>query len=293
MNWWKGLKGKVRLSVPLKAHTTFKIGGPAEFFITPQDTRDLKFLLNLLKRYKIPFLVIGAGSNILVGDKGVKSAVLRLNSACFKKIEFKNNRIEVGSGVLLNQVLMFAKEHGLSGMEFLVGIPGTLGGALIMNAGVQVKSLSDLVENVTVMDYNGKIKTLNKRDIKFEYRKSNLAKYIILSVCLRLARKDRQEIKDSIKKYISYRKLTQDLGWPSAGCIFKNPPGYSAGQLIDLCGLKGQRLGDARISLKHANFIVNLKNAKAREVAKLMGLIVNKVKDKFNITLKPEIKVWR
>lgn len=293
MNWWKGLKGKVRLNVPLKAHTTFKIGGPAEFFITPEDSRDLKFLLNLLKRYKIPFLVIGAGSNILVGDKGVRGAVLRLNSPCFKKVEFKNNRIEAGSGVLLNQVLMLAKEHGLSGIEFLVGIPGTLGGALIMNAGVQGKSISDLVENVTVMDYNGKIKILNKRDIRFEYRKSNLAKYIILSVCLRLARKDGQEIKDSIKKYISYRKLTQDLAWPSAGCVFKNPPGYSAGQLIDLCGLKGQRLGDARISLKHANFIVNLKNAKAGEVAKLMGLIVNKVKDKFNITLKPEIKVWQ
>jgi UDP-N-acetylmuramate dehydrogenase len=295
MNWWKDLRGKVRLNESLKAHTTFKIGGPAKFFIMPKDVWDLKLLLNLLKRYKIPFLVMGVGSNILVCDKGIEGAVLKLNSPYFKKVEFKDSRIEVGPGVLLNQVLVLAEELGLSGLEFLAGIPGTVGGALIMNAGAQGECISDLVENVTVMDYNGKIKALNKRNIKFDYRKSNLAKYIILSTHLRLARKNRQEIKDSINKYITYRKLTQDLSKPSAGCIFKNPKGcsYSAGQLIDLCGLKGKRIGDACVSLKHANFIVNLKNAKAREVSKLMGLIINKVKSKFNITLKPEIKIWQ
>jgi len=293
MNWWKSLKGKVRLKEPLKAHATFKIGGPAKFFIEPKDTRELKLLLNLLKRYKIPSLVIGRGSNILISDKGVKAAVLRLNSPCFKKVGFQDTRLEAGSGVSLHRVIVLAQEHGLSGTEFLVGIPGTLGGALVMNAGTQGKSISDLVENVTVMDYNGNIKTLNKGVLKFEYRKSNLSKYIILSACLRLAKKNKQEIKNSLNKYINYRKLTQDLSCPSAGCIFKNPEGCSAGQLIDLCGLKGQRLGDARISLRHANFILNLKNASAGEVLKLMELIINKVKDKFNITLKPEIKIWR
>ena len=293
MNWWKSLKGKVKLQEPLKKHTAFKIGGPAKYFIEPNDIRDLKLLLNLLKRYKIPFWVMGAASNILVSDNGIYGAVLRLSSPYFKKVVLKDNSFTLGSGVLLNQVVLSAQRYGLSGVEFLAGIPGTLGGALIMNAGIPEKNIGELVEAVTVIDYNGKIKALSGRDIKFGYRISNLSKYIILSASIKLVKKKRQVIQDNIKRYLDYRRLRQDLSRPSAGCVFKNPLGYSAGKLIDLCGLKGRRIKDAYISKRHANFILNLGKAKAKDVCKLMGLIKKEVKRKFNITLEPEIKIWQ
>lgn len=293
MNWWKDLKGKVRLRELLKEHTTLKIGGRALYFVEPRDIGDLKSLLNLLKRYKMPLLVLGDGSNILVSDKGINALILRLNSPYFKRISFNNNFIEIGSAVVLNQVIRATQRRGLSGAEFLAGIPGTLGGALIMNAGAHKKCIGNLVKNVTVMDYNGSIKTFNIKNIKFRYRKSNLSKYIILSASLSLIKKDKQEIKNKIDRYLDYRRRGLDSSYPSAGCIFKNPPGYSAGQLIDLCGLKGRRIGDACISQRHANFILNLKSAKACDVLKLMDLVKKKVKEKFNITLEPEIKIWQ
>lgn len=317
MNWWRGLKGKIKIQEPMKKHTTFKIGGPAKLFIEPPDTRSLRLLLNSLnpvrkihtgktkfsngvKRYlptgrksKIPILIIGAGSNILINDKGLKAVVLRLNSPAFKKIFFEHNHLNVGSGVMLNRILRMAQRRGLSGLEFLAGIPGTVGGALVMNAGIPQDNIGDLVEQVSVMDYNGNIKTLKKGEIKFGYRTSSLSKYIILNARLKLVKKDKKEIKDKINRYINYRKLTQDLSRPSAGCIFKNPKGVSAGALIDLCGLKGKRIGDACISPRHANFILNLGEARSDDVLRLIDLIRKKVKKEFNITLKPEIKIWQ
>jgi len=302
MNWWEELKGRVKLGEPLKAHTTFKIGGVAKFFIEPKDIDDLKLLLNLLKRYKIPFLIIGAGSNILVSDKGVNSAVVSLNSAYFKKIRFKNNCLEVGSGTLLSQVIFAAEKRGLAGLEFLIGIPGTVGGALIMNAGIseklkikelKVRNIGELVIDVTVIDRRGNVKNINKNKINFGYRSSNLSKYIILGCSLKTTKKSRKEIKKTIDRCFNYRLTTQDLNWASAGCVFKNPYGDSAGRLIDLCGLKERKIGDAGISLKHANFILNHGNARSEDVFKLMDLMRKAVRDKFNITLEHEIKIWQ
>ncbi len=319
MNWWRNLKGKVRLAEPLKNHTTFKIGGPAKFFIEPKDHNDLKLLLNLIKRYNLPLFVIGRGSDLLISDKGINGVVLRLNVPYFKKLSYRDNYLNAGSGVLLSRVVLFTQGHGLSGAEFLAGIPGTVGGALAMNAGIarkiknprlsgrqeksppkadpptaeKIKNIGDLVETVTVLDYNGKIKTLHKKDIEFGYRRSSLSKYIILGTSIRLAKENKKKINERIKKYINYRKSTQDLSKPSAGCIFRNPTGHSAGRLIDLCGLKGKRVGDAAVSLKHANFILNLENAASRDVIKLMDFIRKKVNNKFNINLTPEIKIWQ
>ena len=295
MNWWRNLKGRIRLAEPLKNHTTFKIGGPAKFFIEPQDPNDLRLLLSLVKRYNLSLLVIGRGSNLLISDKGINGVVLRLNAPWFNKLSYKDNYLEAGSGALLSRVVLFAKGHGLSGAEFLVGIPGTVGGALAMNAGIAQdnRSIAELVESVTVMDYRGNRKILNKKDIRFGYRTSSLSKYIILSALIKLNRKNKEQINDKIKAYLKYRKLTQDLSKPSAGCIFRNPTGNSAGRLIDLCGLKGKRIGDAGVSLKHANFILNLGKGSARDVCKLMDLIRKKVNNKFNINLTPEIKIWQ
>ena len=319
MNWWRNLKGRIRLAELLKNHTTFKIGGPAKFFIEPQDPNDLRLLLSLVKRYNLSLFVIGRGSNLLISDKGINGVVLRLNAPYFKKLSYRDNYLNAGSGVLLSRVVLFAQDHGLSGAEFLAGIPGTVGGALAMNAGIarkvknprlsgrqkksppkadpptaeKIKNIGDLVETVTVLDYNGKIKTLHKKDIEFGYRRSSLSKYIILGTSIRLAKENKKKINERIKKYINYRKSTQDLSKPSAGCIFRNPTGHSAGRLIDLCGLKGKRVGDAGVSLKHANFILNLENAASRDVIKLMDFIRKKVNNKFNINLTPEIKIWQ
>jgi len=293
MSWRRNLKGKIRLEEPLKKHTTFKIGGPARFFIEPGDIADLKLLLTSAKKYKIPILVIGSGSNILINDKGVKGMVLKLNSASFRRIFIKRNCLEAGSGATLRQLIQVAAERALSGAQFLAGIPGTVGGALAMNAGAWGKNIGELVQKATVMDYNGNIKVLNKKDIRFGYRKSSLRKFIILSACIKLAKKNKKEIKDNINKYLERRRNTQDASLPNAGCIFKNPPGKSAGRLIDLCGLKGKRIGGASVSVRHANFILNQGNAKAGDILKLMRLIKTEVKRKFNITLEPEIRIWQ
>lgn len=293
MSWWKELRGKVKLNYSLRNHTTFKIGGPARFFFEPADSEDLKLLLSLSNKHKIPFFVLGAGSNILINDKGINGIVVRLNSSHFKKIIFKNNYIEAGSGARLNQLVHVAIRHSLSGLEFLAGIPGTLGGALVMNAGIPGENIGDVVEKIMVMDYKGNIKTLNKKDIKFGYRSSNLSKYIILKVRIKLIKEAKKKIKHNINRYLDYRRAAQDVSLPSVGCIFKNPKAESAGRLIDLCGLKGKKIGGACVSVKHANFILNLKYAKAGDVLKLMDLIRKRVKNKFNINLETEIKIWK
>lgn len=282
MNWWRGSE-----------HTTFKIGGPAKFFIEPKDSAELRLTLSYARKYKVPLFVIGAGSNILISDKGVAGIVLRLRSPYFRKLIFNGEHLEAGSGVMLNQLLNATQKQGLSGLEFLAGIPGTVGGALIMNAGIPGETIGDLVEEVRVMDYNGNIKLLKKGALKFDYRTSNLSKYIILNAGLNLLKKDKQDVKDRIAKYMNYRKMRQDISKPSAGCIFKNPKGTSAGRLIDLCGLKGKRIGGACISKRHGNFILNQDKATAGDVLKLMNLIIRSVKHKFNITLQPEIKIWQ
>lgn len=254
-------------------------------------------MLKRAKRYKIPVLVIGSGSNILVNDKGVDGVVVKLTAPCFRKIRFKSGLLEAGAGGLLSKLVRHTLDLNLSGCEFLSGIPGTVGGALVMNAGVSERvknvSIGNLVENVTAMDYNGNIKILHKRDIEFGYRKSNLSKYIILNARIRLRKKRKQEIRQRIKWYLDYRRSSQELSSPNAGCIFKNPSGLSAGRLIDMCGLKGSHFGDARVSSKHANFIINKGEARAAEVLKLMDYIKVKVKQKFNITLQPEVRIWR
>ncbi len=287
------VKGVIREDEPLCGYTTFKIGGPAKYFVEPQDSDDLKLLVKLAGKYKLPIFVIGAGSNLLVSDNVINGVVIKLNSQNFKKLAFDNDEVIAGSGCLLSQVIKNSQMRCLSDMEFLAGIPGTVGGALIMNAGISGKNISDLVEDVTVMDYNGVIKNLTRSKIKFGYRSSNLSKYIILNARLRLRVNRQAQIKSAIKNYFDDRKDKQELSLPSAGCVFKNHHSMGpAGRLIDLCGLKGKRIGGACVSEKHANFIVNKGNASAADVLALMEIVREKVKSKFKITLKTEIKIW-
>jgi UDP-N-acetylmuramate dehydrogenase len=295
MSWWKELKGKIKFKEPLREHTTFKIGGKAKFFIEPKDISDLQQTLILLKRHRIPVFIIGAGSNLLIADRSLNAAVLKLGSPYFKGLIFRGNNLYVGAGANLNAVVRACAKRGLGGPEFLIGIPGTVGGALAMNAGQakEGRSIGNLLEEITVIDYNGRIRQIDKKNIKFGYRSSNLSGYIILGARLKLVGKNKKEIAGAMDKYIAYRRQTQDYGRASAGCVFKNPGRSSAGRLIDLCGLKGKRVKGARVSLKHANFIINDRGAKAKDVLRLMGIVKREVKNKFNLNLKPEIKIWR
>ncbi|MFH1655107.1 MAG: UDP-N-acetylmuramate dehydrogenase [Candidatus Omnitrophota bacterium] len=312
MNYYKDLKkltkGKITLNEPLSRHTSFRIGGPAAVWVEPRDIDDLSQIVKFIRRNKIPFIIVGHGSNLLVRERGFKGLVIRLNSAFFKKISVHGNIISIGSGTSINNLIQAALKNRLSGCEFLSGIPGSLGGALAMNAGARrnnlfnnhYQSIGDLIMQANVMDSNGRIKKIKKSELKFGYRNSNLIKYIIISAKLRLRRRKRKKIEQEINDFLRYKRSTQELRLPSAGCVFKNPrfasnnksqKSLSAGYLIDATGLKNYRIGGAVISEKHANYIVNRKNAKAKDVIKLMKHVQKKVKGAFNLTLEPEIKI--
>lgn len=291
MNWPKDLKVKVKQ--PLRGKTHFRIGGPAQFFSQPEDPLGLSAVISMAKKNKIPVFILGAGSNLLISDKGVKGLVISLSSPYFKRICLRDGCIEAGSAGTLGELIKFAQAKSLQGLEFLAGIPATLGGALAMNAGCWRGNIGNLVKEAEVMDYSGNIKILNSKDIKFAYRKSSLAKYIILSAVLKLKKGSRPQIVSKINRYLTVRRNTQDLTWPNAGCIFKNPKRAPAGKLIDLCGLKGSSIGAAFVSERHANFILNKGGANAKDVLRLMRSIVKQVRDKFRLTLQPEIKIWR
>lgn len=293
MSWHKDFKGEIRFNQSLSRYTTFRIGGPAKIFVEPKDLDDLKFLLELAKKDKINILVIGNGSNLLVSDKGVEAMVVRLSAAYFRKLRRIGSVLEAGAGVSLSQLVRKASALNLKGAEFLAGIPGTLGAAVLMNAGTKDRSIAEVVKDVRVIDYDGRVKVIEKNKIDFQYRSSGLSRYIILGIRLKLTKGDKKEIRQTIKKYLNYRWATQDFKFPNAGCIFRNPPRLSAGRLIDACELKGKHFGDAQVSLKHANFIVNRGKAKASEVIYLMSYIKRKIRQKFNISLKPEIKIWK
>lgn len=291
MNWPKG--SKIRVNYPLRNNSTFRIGGCAQFFCEPKDAVELQLLIKAAGKHKLPIFILGAGSNLLISDKGVRGLVIKLGSAYFKKISLEKGCIRVGSGVVLAQLIKFSQDKSLQGAEFLSGIPGTVGGALAMNAGCWGLDMGDLVKEAEVMDKNGKVKNLKRDQIKFAYRESSLAKYIILSGFLNFKRGKGQEIKKNIKKYLEGRRKSQDLTWPNAGCIFKNPENNSAGRLIELCGLKGRYIGGAYISERHANFILNKGNASAKDVLRLMRIVGKQVNDKFKLILEPEIKIWQ
>ena len=280
---------KLLKNEPLARHTTFKIGGKAKYFICPREIKELKEALVFAGKKKLPLLIIGAGSNILVKDKGFSGLVIKLLGG-LKKYNIKQNIVTAQAGVYLPELALICAKRSLSGLEFLSGIPGTVGGAVKGNAGAWGQEIAQIVKSVTVITLKGKLKKLKPAQITFGYRKSNL-KDIVIEVELKLEKSTKEKIYQKIREYILKRKLSQPLEYPSAGSVFKNPRGYHVAKLIESCGLKGKRIGQAQISKKHANFIVNLARAKAKEVIALMNLIKKKVEKKFKITLEPELKI--
>ncbi len=312
MSWWRDLKKEVKFCEPLSKHTTLRVGGIADIWFEPHNLKSLKKILNSSRKKGIPFLVIGNGSKLLVRESGVRGVVAHLNSPYFKKLNFSNSSLTAGCGVSLEKLVNLSRQKGLGGCEFLTGIPGTVGGALITNAGVRDvfcekkkrlrypkghkysighKSIGDIVEEVTVIDPQGILRNLKREKMRFGYRHSNLDKFIILKVKFKLKRKKLKEIDSAINKFMKHKKATQELIKPNAGCIFKNPYNRSAARLIDLCGLKEYRVGGAQISTKHANFIINRANAQARDVLALIKLVQDRVKAKYATELKTEIRI--
>ncbi|MFA5338883.1 MAG: UDP-N-acetylmuramate dehydrogenase [Candidatus Omnitrophota bacterium] len=272
-------------------HTTFKIGGPADIFVCPEDVDDLLVILRYAVSHKADYFMIGGGSKLLVGDKGIRGFVVSLGSPSFSGIEFDGDTAIAGCGIKTHELITKAAEKDLGGLEFLAGIPGTLGGAITMNAGWPSRAIGDLVEEITALKDLEKVK-LGKESLKFSYRSSNLDGLVLVSARLKLEKKAKDKIEAETKKNLEKKRKTQELGYPSVGSIFLNPSGSSpAWELIDKCGLRGKSVGGAAVSEKHANFIINRGNASASDVRKLIDEIQKIVFKEHQIMLKLETKL--
>jgi len=281
----------IKKNISLSRYTTFKVGGKAKYFFISKSKESLIKVLKLAKKYSLPFFVLGGGSNILASDKKYEGLVIKAESnKCF----IKKTLIYCESGLLLSQAVKKAAEAGLSGLEWAAGIPGTIGGAIQGNVGSFGSSMEKIVREVETFD-NGKIRTFKNKESNFSYRSSIFKKnqnLIILSVQLKLKKGNKKDITNRIKEILISRKEKYPLNFPCAGSVFKNHGKVPAGKLIEECGLKGKRIKGAVISEKHANFILNDKKAKAKDIIKLMELIKEKVKRKFGIKLKEEIYLF-
>jgi UDP-N-acetylmuramate dehydrogenase len=277
---------------PLAPYTWLKLGGPAQFLVQPRTIDELLEVVRACREAHIPLRLLGGGSNLLIRDEGVSGAVIRLAGEGFAEIETDGERVKAGAAALLSTVISHAVKVGLAGLETLVGIPGTVGGALAGNAGGRSGDVSQVVESVTVMTPAGEILTRSEDELTFAYRSSNLDEFVILDATFRLQPDDPEEITRRMRKLWIIKKTTQPLSFQSAGCIFKNPRGMSAGLLIDQAGLKGTRIGNAEISDRHANFIVAHPGATSQDVLRLIDLARSKVAEQFGVDLELEIKIW-
>jgi UDP-N-acetylmuramate dehydrogenase len=293
-------KGKILWDRPMSLYSTLKVGGPAEAVISVTSAEELKLLIEWLRKNDINWWVVGRGSNILVSDHGLSGVVILLEDT-FTSIELlskhqgrnkKSSLIRTGGGCLLSKAVNYCTSISLSGLEFAVGIPGTIGGAVVMNAGAWGSEIGELVDSVTLMDNHGRIFIEQGKNLGFTYRGWSMnPDTILLYTNLSLTNGSKEEIKASIRRYQELRKNKQPLNEHSAGSFFKNPPELSAGRLIDETGLKGHTIGGAKISEKHANFIVNTGNASATEILTLMHLVQDTVHKRFGIRLEPEVRI--
>ncbi len=280
----------VKENEPMKNHTTFRIGGNADFAVFPENAQQIYALLNLAKDKDIPITVIGNGSNILVGDKGIRGMVILLKN--MNKISVSDTEIAAQSGALLSKIANVAFENSLTGFEFASGIPGSLGGAICMNAGAYGEEISSAVLNVTYVDPDCGVKTVSAKDCKFGYRHTLFTEnnYIITDCTLSLTLGNKEEIKTKTEDLKERRTSKQPLDKPSAGSTFKRPEGHFAGALIEQANLKGYTVGKAQISEKHAGFIINIGGATAKDVSDLIKYTQKTVYDKFGVHLEPEVK---
>ena len=284
------VRGKFLENEPMSKHTTYGIGGPVMAYITPKDRLDLSNILKLSSGHEIPVYFVGTGSNLLVADNGIKGIVLT-PAKSLKKLEINKDSVIAESGVMLGRLVKECIKHNLTGLESLIGVPGTLGGALVMNAGAFGGEISNFLKSVDIMKMSGEINTFTNKDIDFSYRFSSFKKdEFILLARFELQAEKPEIINHKKLKASSGRKTNQPLRYRSAGSVFKNHKDYAAGYLIDNAGLKGTRIGDAEISTHHANFFINHGNATASDISALIRIARKAVLEKFNIKLELEIK---
>ncbi len=288
----KLIRGEVRSREPMSGHTSFGIGGPADIWAVPQSLEDLFALLDLCETKKIPYMIIGRGTNLLVRDGGVGGVVISLDDAC-GHLDANRVRIVAGAGISLNVLVRFAAQHGLQGLEFCVGIPGSVGGGLATNAGAWGSSLGEVVKSVVIYDPRKReTQRLAKGEITFEYRKSDLAsRGVILEAEFEVKAAEPDAIFARMREHLLQRSNSQPLGFKSAGCIFKNPADRPAGALIEALGFKGYRRGGAEVSDVHANFILNSGSASAADVLAIMAEIKKRSLAQAGIDLEEEIEV--
>jgi UDP-N-acetylmuramate dehydrogenase len=292
MNIFSGLEKIVEKDYPLGKNTWFGLGGNADYLIQPHNTDQLADVIRRCYENNLPIHVLGFGSNLLVQDKGVRGAVIKLGGSDFAGVEFSGDILTAGAGADLNKLVLDCVRKGLGGLETLAGIPGSIGGAAKMNAGGHFGDFGSAVESVTLMDSDGKVFERAKPELSFDYRSTNITAKFILGAKIRLYESDSQQLLKTLKEVWIYKKNTQPLNTRNAGCIFKNPRGMSAGAMIDRAGMKGTKIGGAVVSEKHANFITADEGCKSSGVIALIEKIREKVKEKFDVELELEIEIW-
>lgn len=280
----------VKRDEPMAKHTTFRVGGNADFFVEISSSEELAKIIRYLKQTERSYFILGNGSNLLVGDKGYEGVILHLGSR-FDRVEVEGEVITAQAGALLSTVAKTAAKSGLTGLEFASGIPGTIGGAVVMNAGAYDGEMKKVISRVTVMTEDGEILELDNDTMEFGYRTSIIKNrpFIVLEAQMTLTWGDASTIQEKMEDFCSRRRSKQPLEYPSAGSTFKRPEGYFAGKLIMDAGLRGYRIGGAQVSEKHCGFIINVGNATAADISELMDEVAEKVEEQFSVTLEPEI----
>ena len=287
-----GFEKIVRQAEPLAMHTWFQLGGPAEYFAEPRDADELVALIGRCHQENAPLRLLGCGSNILVRDEGVPGVVLRLSAPAFCGIRVEGQTITAGGGVKLGRVVTTAVHEGLAGLEVLVAIPGTLGGALHANAGTHGGDVGQWTTQATVITHAGEVTERRREDLVFGYRQSSLDELVILEAKLQLEEDDPKELARRLQKQWIVRKASQPMGHQCAGCVFKNPRSVSAGELIEEAGLKGTRIGGAVVSDRHANFIIAEPECTSNDVLRLIDVVRSQVHDRLGIELELELEIW-
>ena len=283
-------KERMLFEEPMSRHTTFKIGGEAECMLLVEQEEELIKLIPYLNQIEQNYFILGNGSNLLVGDKGYRGIIIKLGEG-MNRITVEENCIRAQAGALLSQVAAAARDAGLSGLEFAAGIPGSVGGGVVMNAGAYDSEMKQITESVKVMDKEGKILILDNDTMEFGYRTSIIKNrpFIVLEVILRMHPGVKEEIQETMDELMEKRRSKQPLNYPSAGSTFKRPEGYFAGKLIMDAGMRGYRIGGAQVSNKHCGFVVNMGNASAADVKEVIEEVQERVKERFHVSLEPEV----
>ncbi|RGO51210.1 UDP-N-acetylmuramate dehydrogenase [Dorea formicigenerans] len=284
-------KDSILIDEPMSRHTTFRVGGPADFFVTPKAKEEVRDVIRICKEAGVPYYIIGNGSNLLVSDAGYRGVIVQIYKE-MNEVKVEGDLVKAQAGALLSGIAAKALGAELSGFEFASGIPGTIGGACVMNAGAYGGEMKDVLESVTVLTGEGKIIELGRNELELGYRTSVIAKkgYIVLGAVLKLERGDGEKIKTYMDELKEKRVTKQPLEYPSAGSTFKRPEGYFAGKLIEDAGLRGFQVGGAQVSEKHCGFVINRDHATAADIMELMRQVQIRVKENSGVDLEPEVK---